>query len=209
MGNFKLINVRMEANEYNAIASHYSRMGFEMIDRSHYKGTNYSGTVSGSNISVSPNTEDYYKCLYKFNMAQKNAKKLWNIYKKYKKQNREMERKKEESKGNFHPTKTFLPMIIVLAIITFFFVPMLFGNNFGEFVSWEIGLFSSRKSFDFLIFVMALLIAPISGFVVSLTIQLIMYAFSYKKRRLIAIEQLPILQKEIENLTQKANLLRI
>ncbi len=208
MSKFKLITIKMSATEYTLTSNHYSRMGFELVDISHYKGTHYRGSVGGNNVSVTPHDYDYYECLYKFDMARKNASKLWKLYKQYKEKKKQVSRKEEESRGEFSPTKAFLPLMIILAIIIFPFVPMLFENDFGEFSSWKIGLFSSHKSFDTEIFVGALFLSPLTGASLTLFFELISFAFTHKKRRLNAIAKIPVLNKELEELTIKAQSLQ-
>lgn len=208
MSTFKLLDVKMSDTEYTLMSNHYSRMGFELVDISHYKGTHYNGSVSGNNVSVTPYDYDYYKCLYKFDMTQKNAEKLWELYKQYKEKNRQLGRKEEESRGGFSPTKAFLPIVIILAIIIFPFIPMIFEYDFGEFITWRQSLFSIDKELDVLPLIASVLLSPLSSVLLTLIFELISFAFAHKKRRLNAIERIPILKKELEELTIKAQSLQ-
>ncbi len=198
MGKVMVKKVYIPEDEERLTSEHYDRMGFELLTSNLCTVRNEAGAV----------IRKYYENIYKFDYADNNAEQRWKIYKEYKAKKRELERANSESEGGYVPTKALLILGIIFSIIAFPFVPMFFGNEFGEFVTWKIGLLSSYQSFDTVIFVGALFLAPIIGGLLALFVNLIQYAFSRKRKLLKAIDRIPVLRKEIEELTYKAQSLK-
>ena len=190
MKDLKIVKVTIKENEIQLISSYYEMLGFELVQSKLMAHRNRLGVV----------IDEFYENVYKFDFKQANANELWHRYKVYKKKNAELRSAISESNGNMELTKSFVPIGIVLMIVAFLFIPVAFGNGFGEFVSWKIGWVSSYKSFDIGIFIAAVVISPLLGFFLSLCVQLILFMCNRNKRLLKAIERIPKLEEEIQEL---------
>ena len=205
MSKIKFIQEKIDADIIDYYLNFYKKLGFELIDIHHYKdnGTSYSGTVHNGYVSFSKDKYDYYKCYFKFDMKKKTARSRWKTYKKYIRKQEEISNNHWVSRGHLHFSKAFIPMGIILTLIIFPFVPMLFDHDFAEFISWTRDLFEIDKRLDVIPLTMSILLAPITGFWLSSIIELISYAFTFKRRRLNAISKIPVLEKELKVLVDR------
>ena len=198
MSKIKLIYIRIEAYEAQDTLSLYKKMGFELIDCQHYSGTEYRGEGCIQQVDY-----DYYECCFKFDMEEKNAKSRLKAYKKYLQKRKELSNKRSERAGKMLLTKAFLPITIILTLIIFPLIPMIFDYEFAEFISWRQDIFSIDKELDVLPLISSLILAPLAGICVSLILELIFYAFTFKRRRLKAADEIPTLEKELQDIICK------
>jgi hypothetical protein len=174
-------------------------MGFEIINGSLVTQKNEHGTVLNS----------YYKYNLKFDRDQKNADKLWGNYKTYKKKRAELKVRRIESVGaTYMYGKFMLTFTIILGILLLPFVPMIFGNDFCDFTHTVGFLFDLERKFDAVMFFSSLAISFLSGLAVGTVIEAIKAAVTRNKRMILAIDRIPALEAEIDEVVKKAEALR-
>lgn len=199
MANYKILTVNFPENEKEATVSHYEKMGFEVINGMLVTQKNEHGTVTGT----------YCKYNMKFDRDQKNADKLWETYKTYKKKRAELKVREIESVGaTYMSGKVMLTLTVIFGIILLPFVPMIFGNDFCDFTHTVGFLFDLERKFDAVMFFSSLAISFLSGLAVGTVIEAIKAAVTRNKRMILAIDRIPALEAEIDEIVKKAEALR-
>lgn len=198
MSKIKMKSVTIQAYEVNYMLNLYKKMGFELIDSQHYSGTKYCGEAIVQRIDY-----DYYECCFKFDMGQDKAESRWDTYQKYTQKGKQLSNKQRERSGEIIFTRAFVPVIIIMALIFFPFIPMMFGYDFGEVINWNQDLFSVDVEFDWVLLIGSVVLASLIGVIFSLIFELILYAFTFKKRRLKAVDEIRILEKELNDIIYK------
>ena len=199
MANYKILTVNFPEDEKEVALSHYDRMGFEVINGSLITQKNEHGTVINS----------FYKYNMKFDRDQKNADKIWETYKAYKKKRVELKVRRFESVGaTYMSGKLMLTFTIIFGILLLPFVPMIFGNDFCDFTHTTGFLFDLKREFDAVMFFSSLAISFLSGLAIGTVIEAIYAAVTRNKRMILAIDRIPALEAEIDEIVKKAVALR-
>ena len=199
MANYKILTVNFPDNEMESALVHYEKMGFQVISGSHVTSKNEHGTIVNS----------YYKYNMKFDLDQKNGDKLWETYAAYKKKRAELKVRRFESVGaTYMSGKLMLMFTVIFGIILLPFIPMIFGNDFFDFTHTTGFLFDVKREFDAVMFFSSLAISFLSGLAIGTVIEAIYAAVTRNKRMVLAIDRIPALEDEIDELIKKAEELR-
>lgn len=200
MADFKLVTVKAEDWEKAEKIGLYTRMGFELVTDTQYERRNDRGETVG----------EYSELLFKFRPDRENGKRLWEIYKSYKKKEKELEERKEQSTGAVSfSIKAVLILTAVLTVILTPFMPILFGEGFGDFYTMRGFLFDLEKVFDTFLFVMSIFLALVIGFGVAMLVEVLKGVLCRKKRLVAALDRIPRLQQEMQDLLAEADGLMI
>ncbi len=197
MANIKVLSINISENEKDTVLSQYEKMGFEVINGMLVTQKNEHGTV----------TNTYYNYNLKFDRSQKNADKLWSIYKDYLKKKNELRYRRSDEAGQMLISpKTFFTLALIFTVVLIPFTPIIFGNGIFDFSSSSI--FASSSGFDFTTFILSFLVALCGGFAIAPFAAMIQSAATRGKRMLLAIDRIPALENEIEELLKTAQELR-
>lgn len=197
MANYKYFSINVSEDESKTVVRHYERMGFELVKSILVTNKNEHGTV----------TSTYYNCNFKFDRDQKNAKGLLAIYKDYKKKKEELRYRRSDEAGQMLISpKTFFTFALIFTVVLLPFAPAIFGNGIFDFSAYS--MFGSSSGFDFTTFILSALTALCGGFAIAPFAAMIQSAATRGKRMVIAIDRIPALEAEIDEIVKKAEALR-
>ena len=197
MANYKFVSINVSEDEEEAVVSQYGKMGFELIKSIHTTNKNEHGTV----------TSTHYNCNFKFDRDQKNADKLWAIYKDYTKKRESLRYLHSDALGEtLIRVKTFFTLTLILTVILTPFASGIVGNGIFDFSSSSI--FASSSDFDLITFILSASIGLAGGLLIAPFALFIQSAATRSKRMMLADDKILETEKEIDNLVNKAAELR-